>query len=77
LASSLELPLKGIKKSNEEFKTFFETLLNAKKDQPPPPSSIPYSAPGLGGFGGALFSAPPPPQMAHFDLAPQMEMCCD
>lgn len=31
LASSLELPLKSVKKSNEAFKVFFETILNAKK----------------------------------------------
>ena len=69
MASSLELPLKGIKKSNEEFKIFFETVLNAKKD--PQPSFL-YSAQGSGGlaFGGA----PPAPQAAHLAFATQMEM---
>jgi hypothetical protein len=74
LASALELPLKALKRSNEDFKQFFETILNAKKDQPPPPPSQP-SAFG-GAFGGSAMYAPPPPMAMAFSAAvPQMDMC--
>ena len=87
LASSMELELKGERQSGEQFKKFFETILNAKKSEekappPPPPPSAPAPAPApsyvIGG--AALFGAPmsymaqpPPPPGAAF----AMNECAD
>lgn len=56
LTASMLLPLKNYKQSGEDFKRFFETILNAKKiDQKPgypPPPPPPMAAPrGYGGGG--------------------------
>jgi hypothetical protein len=79
LAQAMELEVRGRKQTGEEFKRFFETILNAKKESAPPPP--PPSAPGLFGapppppgasfFGG--YASPPP--MACFSAQPQMEQC--
>jgi hypothetical protein len=75
-------------RSNEEFKQFFETILNAKKEQPVSKPLLVGAAfgggmSGNGGFGGALFGAPPPPptsmvgaSFAMQSFQPQME-CYD
>ena len=60
VASTMELSLKNIKQSGEQFKSFFETILNAKESDstpsaPPPPPPFP---------GSALFGGAPLPPMA-------------
>lgn len=61
----MELELKSERQSGEQFKKFFETILNAKKSEekapPPPPPSAP--APPSGGaalFGAMSYMAQPP-----------------
>jgi hypothetical protein len=82
LASALELPLKALKRSNEDFKQFFETILNAKKDQPLPGAMQAQQLMMGGAFGAALYGAqgmPPPLAMApmSYSAMPQlaMDMC--
>ena len=60
VASAMELSLKNMKQSGEQFKSFFETILNAKKSDSAPSAPPPPPFPGSALFGGA----PPPPPMA-------------
>ena len=83
LASAMELELKGERQSGEQFKKFFETILNAKKSEekshPPPSAPAPSSVIG----GAALFGAPmsymaqPPPGtgFAMNECADLMDYC--
>ena len=65
VASTMELSLKNLRQTGEQFKSFFETILNAKKSDSGP---VPPPPPATASLFGALIGGAPVPQMNSYAM---------